>query len=105
MVTAGATLDWDALLGTLAPKGRLHLVGVVTDRLSLRSGPLLNWQRSLSGSPTGAPGTIARMLDFAARHGIGAQVERFAMSRVNEAIAHLRSGKARYRVVLDADFD
>jgi uncharacterized zinc-type alcohol dehydrogenase-like protein len=26
----------------------------------------------------------------------------FPMSRINEAIDHLRSGKARYRVVLDA---
>eukprot|EP01041_Mallomonas_annulata_P027134 gene27134-48658_t len=32
------------------------------------------------------------------------QVERFPMSRVNDALDHLRSGKARYRVVLDADF-
>jgi uncharacterized zinc-type alcohol dehydrogenase-like protein len=43
------------------------------------------------------------MLGFAARHGIAAQVERFPLARVNDAIAHLRSGKARYRVVLDAD--
>lgn len=26
----------------------------------------------------------------------------FPMSKVNEAVEHLRSGKARYRVVLDA---
>jgi D-arabinose 1-dehydrogenase-like Zn-dependent alcohol dehydrogenase len=26
------------------------------------------------------------------------------MSRVNDALAHLISGKARYRIVLDADF-
>lgn len=105
MVTAGATLDWDALIATLAPKGRLHLVGVVTDRMQLRSGALLNWQRSVSGSPTGSPATLAQMLGFAARHGITAQVERFAMRDVNEAIARLRSGQLRYRVVLDADFD
>lgn len=44
------------------------------------------------------------MLDFAARHDIARQVERFPMSRVNKALAHLESGKARYRIVLDADF-
>ena len=104
LVTVGATLDWDALIATLAPKGRLHLVGVVTDKLNLKSGGLLSWQRSLSASPTPAPGTLARMLDFAARHQILPQVERFPMSRVNEALDHLRAGKARYRVVLDADF-
>jgi uncharacterized zinc-type alcohol dehydrogenase-like protein len=105
MVTAGATLDWDALIATLAPKGRLHLVGVVTDRMQLRSGALLSGQRSVSGSPTGSPATLAQMLDFAARHHITAQVERFAMGDVNEAIARLRAGRLRYRAVLDADFD
>jgi uncharacterized zinc-type alcohol dehydrogenase-like protein len=44
------------------------------------------------------------MLDFAARHHIAPQVERFPMSKVNEAMAHLDSGKARYRIILDADF-
>ncbi|HJV63994.1 MAG TPA: NAD(P)-dependent alcohol dehydrogenase [Albitalea sp.] len=103
LVTVGAALEWDALMGTLAPKGRLHLVGVVTEGLKLRTGSLMSWQRSVSASPTGSPAAIADMLGFAARHRIGAQVERFPMSRVNDAIAHLRSGRARYRVVLDAD--
>lgn len=104
LVTAGASLDWDALIGTLAPKGRLHLVGVVTEQMKLRSGGLLSWQKSLSASPTPSPTMLSRMLDFAARHQVLPQVERFAMSRVNEAVEHLRSGRARYRVVLDADF-
>jgi uncharacterized zinc-type alcohol dehydrogenase-like protein len=47
---------------------------------------------------------MATMLDFAARHGIAPQVEHFPMSQVNEALAHLMAGRARYRVVLDADF-
>ncbi len=63
---------------------------------------LISGQRDVSGSPTGAPVDIARMLAFAARHDIRPQVEHFAMSRANEAIAHLEVGKARYRVVLDA---
>jgi len=28
----------------------------------------------------------------------------FPMSRINQALAHLREGKARYRVVLENDF-
>jgi len=102
LITVGASLEWDALIGTLAPKGRMHMVGVVTDKMAIKSGGLLSWQRSLSASPTPAPAVLARMLDFAARHQILPQVERFPMSRVNEAVEHLRSGKARYRVVLDA---
>jgi len=33
------------------------------------------------------------------------QTEHFPMSRINDAFARLQSGKARYRIVLDADFD
>jgi alcohol/geraniol dehydrogenase (NADP+) len=32
------------------------------------------------------------------------QTEHFPMSKINEAFARLKSGKARYRIVLDADF-
>ena len=65
---------------------------------------LIMQQRSVSGSPTGSPVGIATMLDFAARHNIAPQTEHFPMSRVNDAFARLESGKARYRIVLDADF-
>ena len=44
------------------------------------------------------------MLDFCARHGIEPVTEFFPMSKVNDAIEHLHSGKARYRVVLENDF-
>ena len=47
---------------------------------------------------------IETMLDFASRHNIAPQTEHFPMSRINEAFARLESGKAHYRIVLDADF-
>jgi len=34
----------------------------------------------------------------------GARTEHFPMSNINEAFARLESGRARYRIVLDADF-
>ncbi|MGZ4991437.1 MAG: hypothetical protein ACXV8U_01890 [Methylobacter sp.] len=47
---------------------------------------------------------MATMLEFVARHNIGPQVEHFPMSQMNEALEHWATGKARYRIVLDADF-
>ena len=41
---------------------------------------------------------------FATHHHVAPKVEHFPMSRVNEAMDHLRAGKASYRIVLDADF-
>jgi uncharacterized zinc-type alcohol dehydrogenase-like protein len=102
--TVNANLDWDALIGTLAPNGRLHTVGVVPQPIPVTAFSLIAQQRSVSGSPSGSPVAMATMLDFAARHNIAPQVEHFPMSRLNEAFARLESGKARYRIVLDPDF-
>ncbi len=101
--TVDATLDWQAILETLGPRGRLHVVGAVPEPIPVSAFTLLMAQRSVSGSPSGSPGTIATMLDFCARHKIAPIVERFPLSKVNEALAHLRAGKARYRIVLDND--
>jgi uncharacterized zinc-type alcohol dehydrogenase-like protein len=102
LVTANANLDWTAMLATLRGKGRLHFVGIVPDAIPVHVFNLIPQQKTLSASPVGSPSTTATMLEFCARHQILPQVELFPMSRVNEAIDHLRSGKARYRVVLDA---
>jgi uncharacterized zinc-type alcohol dehydrogenase-like protein len=67
-------------------------------------GVLIGGRKSVSGSPTGSPATAAKMLDFCARHGIAPDVELFPMSKINDALAHLRDGKARYRVVVENDF-
>jgi uncharacterized zinc-type alcohol dehydrogenase-like protein len=104
LVTVNAPLDWSAMMSTLAPNGRMHVVGAVLEPIPVAAFDLIGGQRSVSGSPTGAPVTIATMLEFAARHRIAPQVEHFAMSKVNDALARLESGKARYRIVLDADF-
>lgn len=104
LVTVNVALDWNAYIDTLAPKGRLHFVGAVLEPLNIGVFPMLVGQRSVSASPLGSPATTAQMLDFCARHDIAPIVEEFPMSKVNDALAHLESGKARYRVVLKNDF-
>ncbi|NJM32406.1 MAG: zinc-binding dehydrogenase [Limnobacter sp.] len=99
--TVNVKLDWNAYLGTLAPKGRLHFVGATLEPLDLQAFSLIGQQRSVSGSRVGSPTTINDMLQFAALHQIEPVVEQFGFSQINEAIAHVESGKARYRVVLE----
>ena len=102
--TVNVPLDWDAMIGTLAPNGRLHVVGAVLEPIPVAAFSLIMGQRNISGSPTGSPVAIETMLDFAARHNVAPQTEHFPMSQINEAFARLESGKARYRIILDADF-
>ena len=79
------------------------MVGVVTEPLGLSLIPMVFGQLSVSASQNASPTTLREMLDFSARHEIAPVTEHFPMSRVNDAIEHLRSGKARYRIVLDHD--
>jgi alcohol/geraniol dehydrogenase (NADP+) len=102
--TVNVKLDWESMIGTLGPNGRLHVVGAVLEPIPVAAFSLIMQQRCISGSPTGSPAAISMMLDFASRHDIAPQTEHFPMSNINEAFARLESGKARCRIVLDADF-
>jgi uncharacterized zinc-type alcohol dehydrogenase-like protein len=104
LVTVNAPLDWEALIASLAPNGRLHVVGFVLEPIPVAVVSLIMGQKSISGSPIGSPVGLGTMLDFAARHSITPQTEHFPMSRINEAFERLEAGKARYRIILDADF-
>jgi alcohol/geraniol dehydrogenase (NADP+) len=101
--TVAVDLDWEAWFAMLAPRGRLHIVGAAPAPIPVPAMTLIGDQRSLSGSPAGSPFVVRTMLDFCARHRIEPLVEYFPMSRVNEALAHLAAGKARYRIVLEND--
>jgi alcohol/geraniol dehydrogenase (NADP+) len=101
--TINVPLDIDGLLGTLAPNGRLHVVGAILEPMPVPAFGLIMGQKSISGSPTGSPTAISSMLEFSARHSIAPITETFPMSQVNEALEHLRLGKARYRIVLVND--
>ncbi len=102
--TVNVSLDWMAYLNALSPKGRLHLVGAALEPVPVPAFALIAGQKSVSGSPMASPRNVLDMLAFCARHGIAPVTEVFPMSQVDDAIAHLRDGKARYRVVLQNDF-
>jgi D-arabinose 1-dehydrogenase-like Zn-dependent alcohol dehydrogenase len=87
----------------LSPKSRLVPLGVVSEPIPVTVLPLIMYQRSITGSPAGSPGTLVTMLDFCAWHNIVPMTETFPLSPVNDALEHLRAGKARYRIVLKND--
>jgi uncharacterized zinc-type alcohol dehydrogenase-like protein len=102
--TINAPLDIPGLLETLAPMGRLHTVGVILKPMEVPAFGLISGQRSVAGSPSGSITAIDRMLSFCARHSIAPVVEMFPMSKINDAMERMRSGKAHYRIVLTNDF-
>jgi len=102
LVTTNVDLDWDLYINMLRPGGKLHIVGAAP-QIKATVSPLVSGERSIGGSPIGGPATINMMLDFCNRHAIEPVIEEFPISRVNEALSHLESGKARYRIVLRND--
>lgn len=98
--TVNVKLEWDLYLSTLKAKGRLHFVGATLEPLDVGVFSLLMGQKSISGSPVGSPTTIEKMLEFSRLHAIKPQVEVYPMSKINEAFDYLKSGKAKYRIVL-----
>jgi uncharacterized zinc-type alcohol dehydrogenase-like protein len=103
IVSANVPLDWEAYLSLLAPKGTLHFVGAVPQPVPVSVPTLIRGQKSVSGSPLGSPATTRSMIEFCTRHQIAPMIERFPMSKANEAFEHLEAGKARYRIVLEND--
>ncbi len=104
LVAVNVDLNWDSYINALRPKGKLHIVGAAPS-VSATVFPLIIGQKSIGGSPLGSPATTATMLEFAARHGIDPVTETFPMSKVNDAMEKLRTGKPRFRLVLENDLD
>lgn len=102
--TVNVDLNWNRYMAALKPRGRLHTVGLVRGPFGPSVGAaLIGGQKSVSGSPTGSPSTVATMLDFCARHGIAPITETLPLSQVNTAIERLEAGDVRYRFVLDCN--
>jgi uncharacterized zinc-type alcohol dehydrogenase-like protein len=98
--TVNADQDWAVFVQALRPTGTLCLVGVPPSPVAVPAFPLISGVRSITGNPTGSPYRLREMLDVAARHGVKAKTERFAMAKANEAIAKVKKNKVRYRAVL-----
>ncbi len=99
--TVNVNLPWHRYLSALAPQGKLVHVGMITEPMAIPVGALIMGQKQVGGSDTGSPAMTAKMLEFCQRHNIQPVVEYFKFSDVNAAIDRLKSGKARYRIVLE----
>ncbi|MCT4705403.1 NAD(P)-dependent alcohol dehydrogenase [Enterobacteriaceae bacterium H11S18] len=102
--TVNVDLDWMPYFQALAWGGNFHSVGAVMKPFQVPAFTLISGDRSVSGSATGSPHELRSLMKLAGRAKVQPQIELFPMSKIKEAIQHVRDGKARYRVVLKADF-
>lgn len=101
LCTVHQNLDWNGLIGALKPSGTLCVLGRPDAPAPIDFSSLISFQKSVTGSATASRSVLNEMLSFAARHKIAPQIEKMPLQEVNRAIAHLKEGKARYRIVLE----
>jgi uncharacterized zinc-type alcohol dehydrogenase-like protein len=98
--TVSADQDFQSFVGALRPKGTLVILGASPSPLQISGFSLISGQKAIAGSPTGSPSDLREMLDVAARHGVKAITETFAMKDANKAVERVKKNKVRYRAVL-----
>ncbi len=96
-----ADVNWNEYVAALRPEGTLVIVGLPESDLKITAFPIIQGGAQGQRWPASSPSDIAAMLAFSARTGVRAMIEKFPLSEVNAAIDRARSGKVRYRAVLE----
>ncbi|KAJ0660098.1 putative mannitol dehydrogenase [Helianthus annuus] len=89
------------LLNALTPHGKLVLVGAPESPLEVAAFSLIMGRKTIAGSNIGGIKETQEMLDFAAEHGITADIEIIPIDYVNTAMKRLLKSDVRYRFVID----
>ncbi|KAB2906566.1 MAG: alcohol dehydrogenase catalytic domain-containing protein [Burkholderiaceae bacterium] len=89
-----------ALLGGLAPEGRLVVLNPGKGPLHVPAGLLVGGQRSILGSITGTPYDNEKALNFSVLVNVRPYIETLPLAQVGEAYERLKSGNVKYRMVL-----
>lgn len=100
IATTGDASAVSAVLAGLAPEGRLVQLGTGKEPLELQQGALVAGQRRVLGSITGTTYDTERALAFSVLTDVRPMIEKFPLDDVVEAYSRLRSGAARFRLVL-----
>ena len=89
-----------AVVGGLAPRGKLIVVGLPHDQIRLDASTLVFGGRSISGSLTGTPIDSEDTLAFSVLENIRPMIETVPLEQAADAFARMMQGKARFRMVL-----
>ncbi|MGB7414183.1 MAG: NAD(P)-dependent alcohol dehydrogenase [Thermosynechococcaceae cyanobacterium] len=100
--TVSANVPWNRYIDALAPEGTLIICGIPDGAMELMPFPLIASEKKVGGGRAGSPSDTQAMLEFCAAHNVVTMCEQFAMTDINQAVQHVREGKARYRAVLAA---
>lgn len=101
IATASSGSSMSSLIGGLAPRGQMVVVGAARDPISVQTTELVFGTRSLIGSLTGSAIENEDNLALSVAEGIRPMTEVMPLVAAPEAYARMMAGKARFRIVLD----
>ncbi|KAJ3328174.1 hypothetical protein HDU76_010462 [Blyttiomyces sp. JEL0837] len=91
----------DKIMSLVAPWGQAVMLAIPEAPLQVHAFSLIMGSKGLVGSLIGSTSEVKDMLSFAAEHNVKPWIQVHPMEQVNDAIALVRAGKPRYRVVLE----
>ena len=100
LATAPSGAAMGSLIGGLAMRGKLVVVGIAVDAIPIETFPLVFRGLSIHGSLTGSAIDNQDTLDFSVLQKIRPMVETMPLAQAPEAYARMMDGEARFRVVL-----
>ncbi|MFI5891390.1 alcohol dehydrogenase catalytic domain-containing protein [Actinoplanes sp. NPDC051513] len=101
LATAADGGAMSALIGGLAPHGRLVVIGAGGDPISVDTGQMLFGERALTGTMVGTAIQTEDALSFAVRRGVRSANQIMPLSEAPKAFERMMAGDARFRIVLD----
>lgn len=102
LVTSDANgLPYNTFLSFVRPRGTYVALGIPNDEIKFNAFYVVGPGVSFVGSKIGSIADIKEMLQVAADKNVRPIIQKLPMEKVNEGIAMVRQGKARYRVVLE----
>lgn len=100
LATAPSSKAMSELVDGLSANGKLIVIGVSFDPLSVSPAQLITGKKALQGWPSGTPADEEDTLKFCELSGVRAMIETYPLEKAADAYARMMSGKAQFRVVL-----
>ncbi len=100
LATAANSKAMSAVMGGLGIDGKLVILGVGSEPLSVDPVPMIMARQSIQGWPSGTPEDSEETLAFSALTGIRAMIETVPLKDAAAAYERMMSGKARFRMVV-----
>jgi len=100
LATAPDAKSISGILGGLAGNGKLLVVGVPFEPISVSVMQIVGRKNAIQGWPSGSSIDSEDTLRFSALSGVRPMIEKYPLPKVNEAFEQMSSGRVRFRVVL-----